>query len=208
MPRGPQDSHGLSTTRAPVSVRRPTTSWPSTCGKDTSAVSGLSREPFSRICFTSEPHRPEKVVSTRTQSCAGSGSSSTSSMRTGASRDTKACRSTRPPMVAAASRARLCRNISAFTLTLPHGEPPASLRLAELCGRAAVLFVDRQQGEDRAGEDVQGLKAHQIVPAAVQLRVRRQAMRVPEPGPLQLVADAPGVGEVWLPHPADQVLTE
>src|SRR5258708_3786730 len=63
MPRGPHDSHGLSTTRSPVSARRPTTSWPSTWGKDTSAVSGLSRAPFRRICFTSEPHRPEKVVS-------------------------------------------------------------------------------------------------------------------------------------------------
>ena len=118
MPRGPHDSHGLSTTRSPVSARRPTTSWPSTCGKDTSAVSGLSRAPFSRICFTSEPHRPEKVVSTRTQSAAGSGSSSTSSRRTGAKRETKARWSTRPPMVEAASRARLCRNTSAFTFTL------------------------------------------------------------------------------------------
>src|SRR6516225_7174355 len=207
-PRGTQDSHGLRTTRSPVSARRPTTSWPSTCGKDTSAVSGLSREPFSRICFTSEPHRPEKVVSTRTQSCAGSGSSSTSSMRTGASRDTKTCRSTRPPMVAAASRARLCRNISAFTFTLPHGEPPAPLRLAELCGRAAVLFVDRRPGEGRAGEDVQGLQAHEVIPAAAQLRIRREAVRVAEPGAFELVADAPGVGEAWLPHPEGQVLPE
>ena len=47
----------------------------------------------------------------------GSGSSSTSSMRTGANRDTNARRSTRPPMVEAASRARLCWNTSAFTST-------------------------------------------------------------------------------------------
>ena len=73
MPRGPHDSQGLSTTRSPVSARRPTASWPSTCGKDTRAVSGLSRAPFSRICFTSDPHSPEKVVSTRTQSFDGSG---------------------------------------------------------------------------------------------------------------------------------------
>jgi len=115
IPRGTHDSHGLSTTRSPVSSRRPTTSCPSTCGNDTSAVSGLSREPFSRICFTSEPHSPENVVRTRTQSGAGSGSSGTSSMRTGANRDTNARRSTRPPMAEAASLARLCRNTSAFT---------------------------------------------------------------------------------------------
>ena len=115
MPRGTHDSHGLSTTRSPVSIRRPTTSCPSTCGNDTSAVSGLARDPFSRICFTSEPHSPEKVVRTRTQSAAGSGSSGTSSMRTGANRDTNARRSTRPPMAEAASRARLCRNTSALT---------------------------------------------------------------------------------------------
>jgi hypothetical protein len=78
-------------------------------------VSGLSREPFSRICFTSEPHRPENVVRTRTQSGAGSGCSSTSSRRTGAARETNARRSTRPPMAEAASRARLCRKTSAFT---------------------------------------------------------------------------------------------
>src|SRR5215469_7018469 len=117
-PRGTQDSQGLSTTRSPVSSRRPTASWPSTCGKDTSAVSGLSREPFSRICFTSEPHRPENVVLTPTQSAPGSGCSATSSMRTGARRETNARRSTRPPMAEAASRARLCRNTSAFTSTL------------------------------------------------------------------------------------------
>ena len=78
-------------------------------------MSGLSRAPFSRICFTSEPHRPENVVSTRTQSAAGSGGSSMSSRRTGATRETKARRLTRPPMADAASRARSCRNTSAFT---------------------------------------------------------------------------------------------
>jgi hypothetical protein len=41
-----------------------------------------------------------------------------SSMRAGARRDTNARRSTRPPMVAAASRARLCLNTSAFTSVL------------------------------------------------------------------------------------------
>ena len=82
-------------------------------------MSGLAREPFSRICFTSEPHRPENVVRTRTQSEAGSGSSSTSSSRTGATRETNARRSTRPPIAEAASRARLCRNTSAFTFALP-----------------------------------------------------------------------------------------
>ena len=96
-------------------------------------MSGLSREPFSRICFTSEPHRPEKVVSTRTQSCAGSASSSTSSSRTGAKRETNACRSTRPPMAETASRARLCRNTSAFTSTLLRpGRPPEAVRYLTL----------------------------------------------------------------------------
>ena len=59
---------------------------------------------------------------------AGSGSSSTSSRRTGANRDTNARRSTRPPMAEAASRARLCRNTSAFTsssrVRAPHGRVP------------------------------------------------------------------------------------
>src|SRR5215470_9040739 len=128
MPRGPHDSHGLSTTRSPVSARRPTTSWPSTCGNDTSAVSGLSRAPFSNICFTSEPHNPENVVSTRIQSCAGSGSSSMSSSRTGAKRETKARRSTRPPIADAASLARLCWKTSAFTPTSFGAASPPSLR--------------------------------------------------------------------------------
>ena len=115
MPRGPHDSHGLSTTRCPESARRPTASWPSTCGNETSAVSGLSRRPFRTICLTSEPHRPEQVVSTLTQSSPGSGGSGMSSILTGASLETNARLSTRPPMVAAASRERLCRNTSAFT---------------------------------------------------------------------------------------------
>src|SRR6202021_2023675 len=82
----------------------------------------------------------------------GGGRASPPRMRPGGSRDTNACRPTRPPMVVAASRARLCRNISAFTSTLLRGEP-------------AVLFVDPQQREDRAGQDVRGRQAHEVVPA-------------------------------------------
>src|SRR5579872_5747308 len=114
MPRGTQDSQGFSTTRSPVSARRPTTSCPSTCGNVTSAVSGLSRDPLSKICLTSDPHSPETTVSTRTQSSAGSGGSSTSSSRTGASGPVNARRLSCPATVAAASRARLCLNTKAF----------------------------------------------------------------------------------------------
>ena len=134
MPRGPHDSHGLSTTRAPLSSLRPTTSCPSTCGNDTSAVSGLSLDPFSRICFTSEPHSPENVVRTRTQPAAGSGGSATSSRRAGANLDTNARRSTRPPMAEAASRARLCRNTSA--VTPPSFEPVRAVRHGTMAGPA------------------------------------------------------------------------
>ncbi|HEX4061778.1 MAG TPA: hypothetical protein VHY58_12245 [Streptosporangiaceae bacterium] len=126
MPRGPPPDHLV-----PEHVR-----------EDTSAVSGLSRDPFSRICFTSEPHRPEKVVRTRTQSAAGSGSSSTSSMRTGPNRDTKARGSARPAIVAAASRARLCRNTSAFTQCLPYGPPsPGQLNLPSSVPRPPGVAV-------------------------------------------------------------------
>src|SRR5215471_10761902 len=60
MPRGPQDSHGFRTTRSPTRRVRtpgptrsivPTTSCPSTCGKEISAVIGLSMLPFRKICL-------------------------------------------------------------------------------------------------------------------------------------------------------------
>ena len=60
MPRGPHDSHGFSTTRSPDAAVRtagptrstvPTTSWPSTCGNEISAVIGLSMLPFRKICL-------------------------------------------------------------------------------------------------------------------------------------------------------------
>ena len=60
MPRGPHDSHGFSTTRSPARRVRtpgptrstvPTTSCPSTCGNEISAVIGLSMLPFRKICL-------------------------------------------------------------------------------------------------------------------------------------------------------------
>ena len=115
MPRGVHHSQGLSTTRWPVSSRRATASWPSTWGNETSAVSGLSREPFRKICFASEPHRPLMMVSHLTQPAAGGTGSGTCFRLTGAYFETKARLSTRPPIVAAASLARLCSNTNACT---------------------------------------------------------------------------------------------
>ena len=60
MPRGAQESQGFSTTRSPSRRLRtagptrsivPTTSWPSTCGNEISAVIGLSTLPFRNTCL-------------------------------------------------------------------------------------------------------------------------------------------------------------
>ena len=65
-----------------------------------------------------------------------------------------------------------------------------------------------RQGEQRAGQDVDGLQAHEVVLGAAPLGFGGQPVRVPEPGPLQLVADAAGVGEPRLPHAQGQVIAE
>ena len=60
MPRGAQESQGFSTTRSPTRRVRaagptrsivPTTSCPSTCGNEITAVIGLSMLPFRNICL-------------------------------------------------------------------------------------------------------------------------------------------------------------
>jgi len=51
------------------------------------------------------------------------------------------------------------------------------------------------------GEDVLGLDAHEIVPGPVPVQVGGKPVRVPEPGTLQFVAHAAGVGEPGLLHP-------
>src|SRR6266536_1535618 len=56
-----------------------------------------------------------------------------------------------------------------------------------------------------AGEDIDGLKAHEIIPGPVAVRVGGEAIRMPEPGILQVVADAPGVRELRLLHLARDV---
>ena len=70
MPRGPHDSHGLSTTRCPTSSPRAlgpsattsaTTSWPMTWGNEQNAAMALSTSssPKSiRICLESDPQMP------------------------------------------------------------------------------------------------------------------------------------------------------
>ncbi len=70
IPRGPQDSHGLSTTRCPTCSPRAfgptrttsaTTSWPMTCGNEQKAAMALSVSPSpksSRICLESDPQTP------------------------------------------------------------------------------------------------------------------------------------------------------
>ena len=63
----------------------------------------------------------------------------------------------------------------------------------------AELFLHGRQrglqGKDRAGQDVRRLEAHEVVFAPAQFRIGGDAVRVPEPGAFQLVADATGVGE-------------
>ena len=90
MPRGPQDSHGLSTTRCPTSSPRAfgpsattsaTTSWPMTCGKEQKAAIALSASssPKSiRICLESDPQMPVsrgRVITQSSCSSCGSGTS-------------------------------------------------------------------------------------------------------------------------------------
>src|ERR671921_871984 len=89
MPRGPQDSHGLSTTRCPTgtssaagpaSTTVPTTSWPSTWGNEMKAVMGLSSAPSKsmRTCLVSLPQIPVMWVRRTTQSGARGRASGTS----------------------------------------------------------------------------------------------------------------------------------
>ena len=59
-----------------------------------------------------------------------------------------------------------------------------------------------------AGDDIDGLDAHEFVPGPVAARVGGQAVRVPQPGALQLVADAAGVGEPRPPHLPGDVVAE
>src|SRR4051812_31950334 len=114
IPRGAQPSHGSSTTRSPVSVRRATASWPSTCGNESSAVSGLSRAPWRRICMMSDPQMPLAIVSQRTQPGAGGSGSGTSSSPTGAYPARKPRGLISPVTLAAASRGRLWWKTRAF----------------------------------------------------------------------------------------------
>ncbi len=80
MPRGPQVSHGLSTTRWPTSRPRAsgprattsaTTSWPGTWGSEEKAAIGLSMSPVLKSPSTSlasEPQMPERIGRVSTQS--------------------------------------------------------------------------------------------------------------------------------------------
>ncbi len=119
MPRGMHESHGLSTTRAPVSDRCATTSWPSTCGNESNAVSGLSSAPCRKICLVSDPQIPLTSVSHSTQSPAGATGSATSSSRVGATALTNVRGDNQPPIRPAASRGRLWRNTSPFMRSRP-----------------------------------------------------------------------------------------
>jgi len=83
------------------------------------------------------------------------------------------------------------------------GSPFSAVASRLLDGRHGVI-----EGEERAGQDVDGLQPHEVVPAPAQLRLGGQPVRVPEPGPLQFVADAAGVGESRLPHAQGQVFAE
>ncbi len=90
MPRGAQDSHGLSTTRCPTAnprARGPsattsaTTSWPMTCGNEQKADMALSASPSPksiRICLASDPQMPVSRGRVSTQSSCGSTGSGTS----------------------------------------------------------------------------------------------------------------------------------
>ncbi len=79
-PRGTHDSHGLSTTRSPISTPSAsgpsattsvTTSWPSTCGIDENSRIGLSPPPSPqsmKTCLASEPQIPVSRGAVITQS--------------------------------------------------------------------------------------------------------------------------------------------
>ncbi len=80
MPRGPQVSHGLSTTRWPTSTPRAsgpssttsvTTSWPGTWGREEKADIGLSMSPSlksPRTSLASDPQIPDRIGLVITQS--------------------------------------------------------------------------------------------------------------------------------------------
>src|SRR5829696_573289 len=124
MPRGPQDSHGLSTARCPTatpsaagpaSTTVPTTSWPSTWGKEMNAVIGLSSAPSKsmRTCLVSLPQMPVRWVRSTTQSGASGRASGTSSMAIGVA--ARLARSDEAPSGSSGGAPGSTPNTSAFT---------------------------------------------------------------------------------------------
>jgi hypothetical protein len=89
----------LSTTRSPTRLEStagptdsitPTTSCPSTWGKEINEVIGLSMAPFMNTCFASLPHTPQRRVRITSQSGAGRAGSGISRSWIGARGPTKA----------------------------------------------------------------------------------------------------------------------
>jgi hypothetical protein len=62
--------------------------------------------------------------------------------------------------------------------------------------------------EVRVGEDIHGLKAHEVVSAPGTVRVGEKAVRMPKLAPLQHVTDGTGVGESGLLHLPLEILTK
>ena len=141
MPRGAQDSQGLRTTRwpgsrprarGPTSATVPTTSCPSTWGKEMKAVMQLSpASPSSapmKTCLASEPQMPVMRVSTTTQSGPNSPGSSTS-LRAMGVRARACCMGFGAASSAAApapTASGATPNTSALTAVWPEPRPPPS----------------------------------------------------------------------------------
>src|SRR5262249_29279096 len=65
-----------------------------------------------------------------------------------------------------------------------------------------------RQREHVAGPDIHGFDAHEVVPVPAAVQVGGEAVRMPEPGTLHLVTNAPGVGEFRLLHLASEVFAK
>src|SRR5262249_20397095 len=96
-----------------------------------------------------------------------------------------------PPAIGAITTGRRSSSLTGLFIPSLTGRPPSGRRR-----------------EHAAGPDIPGLDAHEIVAVPAAVQVGGEAVRMPEPGTLHLVTNAPGVGKFRLLHLAGKVLAK
>src|SRR5215469_6947639 len=96
-----------------------------------------------------------------------------------------------PPAIGATTTGRRSSSLTGLFIAALAGWPPGG-----------------RQREHVAGPDIHGLDTHEIVAVPAAVQVGGEAVRMPEPGTLHLVTNAPGVGKFRLLHLAGEVLAK